>query len=616
MTSIFERSLRGLAFFIVLVGQSATAQDGRGLAEQMLQASVAKDEAKVLALSLQIDSLPKLSRGDRKAARTLNEVGLKAFAEGNFGAAASTLGRALQQDPADVEIANNYGFALLKAKQYPQAKDALFATIAMSPKRSPAWFNLATGYGEQGDQTKSAAAFELAMLFSQNRDRTREYLDKIANDPSSAPALASAAKKALIVAVAPPSEPQQALQATTANPAPSRASSAPESSSTKSVEAEERADVNAEADPKLAAAEKERMEAEQAEASAAQAQKLAEQAAASAAQAQKLIDEAAAEARRGADQQRLLQIAGGSATLCLSFVTVTWLWMRRRKKKVNVADGLNTVVKEPMLQPPKKFALAEPAQREPASASVKEVVQAATRSENKHATKEGSRVATLAAVVVLVVIGLGVLKGASSFLTRVDSTPNGGATSNATPATSSDGSKPVTQQLAAAQVNKQSTPDQLGPILPALKGFRFGQSSSGLPARFKVVPQNATVDAFAELANRRIEKCFQNEELSGSAGDLLRIRSVRLCFDAKQDTLLTFVVAFDQPKPATEQFFALKSAFDELVGTTDEVSKRTGSDGAYFFTWFRGKDGKGKAVSKVELQSTVHGVMYVESQNH
>lgn len=235
MTTKFRGSLRELTFLFLLpfLAAVAFAQDARGLAEQMLQAAATKDEAKIADLSARIEALAKPARGDRRAARTLNDEALKAFAENNFGTAASAFGRALQQDPADVEIANNYGFALLKARQYAQAQDALLAAIAMAPKRSAAWFNLATGYGEQGDQARSSAAFELALLYSQNKDKTREFLDKLVQDPSSAPALASAAKNVLAGPTAsqavggqPPASPVSANPASThsaaaSSPAPS-----------------------------------------------------------------------------------------------------------------------------------------------------------------------------------------------------------------------------------------------------------------------------------------------------------------------------------------------------------------------------------------------------------
>lgn len=216
MTSALSSRLKGFVVFLLFLGSSVLAQDGKSLAEQMLQAATAKDEAHVKQLSEQIEALPKPVHGDRKSARTLNDEALQAFSENNFGTAATAFGRALQLDPADVEIANNYGFALLKAKQYSQAKDALLAAIAMAPKRSPAWLNLATGFGEQGDLARSNAAFELALLFSQNRDKTLEFLDRIATDPVSAQTLASAAKSVHLRATTPQQPAGTALAVATA----------------------------------------------------------------------------------------------------------------------------------------------------------------------------------------------------------------------------------------------------------------------------------------------------------------------------------------------------------------------------------------------------------------
>ena len=256
------------------------------------------------------------------------------------------------------------------------------------------------------------------------------------------------------------------------------------------VEAEEQGDANAEADAKLAAAEKERMEAEQAAASAAQAKKLAEQAAASAAQAQKLIDEAAAEARHSADQQRLLQIAGGSAALCLLFILAAWLWMRRRKKDVKPADGLNTVVRESMPQPPRAVASASAVRAPLGEALVSgSVLQPVDRQqalaadaeapvESKPVEKKGKWVAKFAAIALLVGIGLAVLSGV---MTGTQSPPNSGATSNAAPATStanatypvSSPAPPPSQSANSERLTPNtSTPDPRPPsqLIPVLSG--------------------------------------------------------------------------------------------------------------------------------------------------
>jgi|GEM_PF-2548161 len=171
------------------------AQDQSPTAE-MLRAATLGDEAHVLELRARIDLLPKPDRGDRKVSRSLNEAGLKALAAGDIGIATSNLERATQADSSDVEILNNYAYALLKAKQYSRAKDALMRSIMLAPGRTSAWFNLGEVLAEQGDKANAVAAFDIAYTFSQNRDKTKEFLAKIIGDSSSPALLVAAATEA------------------------------------------------------------------------------------------------------------------------------------------------------------------------------------------------------------------------------------------------------------------------------------------------------------------------------------------------------------------------------------------------------------------------------------
>lgn len=173
------------------------AQDGEVLAADMLRAATSGNESKVLELKSRIDLLPKPARGDRKAARILNEIALKQLSENQFSDASETLAHATAADPSDVEILNNLGIAFLKMKKFDDAVRVLTLALAISPGRSGAWFNLGQAFAEQGNAHNSVAAMDLAQTFSQNKDKTREFLQNLAAESSTSPAIAAAATESL-----------------------------------------------------------------------------------------------------------------------------------------------------------------------------------------------------------------------------------------------------------------------------------------------------------------------------------------------------------------------------------------------------------------------------------
>lgn len=93
---------------------AAYAENGAELVDKLLQSSISGDENKVLETRKQIESLPAVSHGDRKAARELNTRGLAEFGSNNFENAVNIFLQAHKADPADAEIASNLGYSYLK----------------------------------------------------------------------------------------------------------------------------------------------------------------------------------------------------------------------------------------------------------------------------------------------------------------------------------------------------------------------------------------------------------------------------------------------------------------------------------------------------------------------
>jgi tetratricopeptide (TPR) repeat protein len=142
-----------------------------------------------------IETFAKPATGDRKAARKLNEQGLAALKSDDFAQALAALKSATAADPADVEILNNYVYALIKARRLQDAESEAGRLLTISPGRSSAWANLAEVYALKNKNEEAVAALVLAFQFSSNKDRTVTFLRERAVDANSP--LQAAAKKTI-----------------------------------------------------------------------------------------------------------------------------------------------------------------------------------------------------------------------------------------------------------------------------------------------------------------------------------------------------------------------------------------------------------------------------------
>ena len=150
---------------------------------------------KISEIKGKIESLPKPATGDRKTSRKLNEQGLTALKTEDFAQAIAALKSATSADPADVEVLNNYVYALIKAGRLQDAESEAGRLLTMSPGRSSAWANLAEVYALKNRKEEAVAALILAFQFSSNKDRTINFLNERSADSTSP--LQSTAKKAI-----------------------------------------------------------------------------------------------------------------------------------------------------------------------------------------------------------------------------------------------------------------------------------------------------------------------------------------------------------------------------------------------------------------------------------
>jgi len=123
--------------------------------------------------------------GDIRAARAGNETGLAHLGKGELAQALQAFDVASRADRRDVEVANNLGYAYLKAGKAREAVPPIMHSLHLDPARSSAWINLAEALAELGYEDPSVAALLLALRYSPNRDGTRAFLGDAARSHAS-----------------------------------------------------------------------------------------------------------------------------------------------------------------------------------------------------------------------------------------------------------------------------------------------------------------------------------------------------------------------------------------------------------------------------------------------
>ncbi|MFM8342428.1 MAG: tetratricopeptide repeat protein, partial [Methylomonas sp.] len=110
--------------------------------DKMIAAVINGDESKFMEEKSKIESSGKSIRGDRKAARILNDKALVDLKSGNYDSAVSWLYQAFQTDQGDTEIASNLGYALIKSGRIRESEKPFRDSIILNPNRETAWANL------------------------------------------------------------------------------------------------------------------------------------------------------------------------------------------------------------------------------------------------------------------------------------------------------------------------------------------------------------------------------------------------------------------------------------------------------------------------------------------
>jgi tetratricopeptide (TPR) repeat protein len=136
-------------------------------------------ESEIQETKLQIESLPRPAKGNKKAARMFNADGLASSKNYDFNNAVKMFEEANKLDKSDIEIASNLGFSYFKQGNLDLAQQAIITTLIMSPGRATAWANLGEIFGTRGDVNRAVACFSNTYRFSKDRLKTHQFMKKL-----------------------------------------------------------------------------------------------------------------------------------------------------------------------------------------------------------------------------------------------------------------------------------------------------------------------------------------------------------------------------------------------------------------------------------------------------
>ena len=187
-----------LAAALALCQPAAAAEETRPGVQGLVAAAIAGDRPRLDLLASQIKSQPRQLRGDRRRARELNERGLAMWQRQRYEEAAAYFKEAREADPGDAEIAENLGYALLKAGHVGEAEPPLLEALSLAPERASAWGSLGMIYAKQGKHRAGVALVLTAYGYARDPKRTAGVYSRLAatdDDPKVRAMLAEVVSK-------------------------------------------------------------------------------------------------------------------------------------------------------------------------------------------------------------------------------------------------------------------------------------------------------------------------------------------------------------------------------------------------------------------------------------
>ena len=181
------------ALFLAVLAASATnagaavleRNSPRGVAPRanvhaMIDAAIANDRQRVGEIAAQLKTQMRLPRGNRHKARELNERGLALWQRQRYEEAAAIFLQARDADPADAEIAENLGYALLKSGHVAEAEQPLLDALTLAPERASAWGSLGMIYAKKGRHRAGVALVLTAYGYARDPKRTAGVYSRLA----------------------------------------------------------------------------------------------------------------------------------------------------------------------------------------------------------------------------------------------------------------------------------------------------------------------------------------------------------------------------------------------------------------------------------------------------
>jgi tetratricopeptide (TPR) repeat protein len=119
-----------------------------------------------------LESFEKPSKGDRKAARSLNDKALDFLKNNDMAGAISALELATQKDPSDVEIVNNLASTYVRMNNPELAGRYALNALKINPSRTYAWDDLARSYAiTKGGEDIASNCFVISYYFAKNKEK-------------------------------------------------------------------------------------------------------------------------------------------------------------------------------------------------------------------------------------------------------------------------------------------------------------------------------------------------------------------------------------------------------------------------------------------------------------
>jgi Flp pilus assembly protein TadD len=146
----------------------------------------ARDTEKLFTAKNSLEGLAKPAKGDRKAARKLNDSAITLMGEKKYTEAIPILEDAHKTDPADIEIMNNLGYAYIEKgivdNDFAKAKQSLVDTLHLKPERAQAWANLGRTFALEGNEAAASNCYINFFRFAENKEKALSRLQSGINE--------------------------------------------------------------------------------------------------------------------------------------------------------------------------------------------------------------------------------------------------------------------------------------------------------------------------------------------------------------------------------------------------------------------------------------------------